>query len=62
MVKIIAHRINKVNQLKDISKHFGIEADARDYKNHIVLSHDPYRSGEKLRSFIKKQKNNFFKH
>ena len=60
MVKIIAHRINKVNQLKDISKHFGIETDARDYKNHIVLSHDPYRSGEKLKSFIKKTKKTIF--
>ena len=58
MVKIIAHRINKVNQLKDISKHFGFETDARDYKSYCIKSRS-YRSGEK-RSFIKKQKKQFF--
>ena len=60
MVKIIAHRINKINQLKDVSKHFGIEADVRDFKNKIILSHDPHKSGEELKHFIKQTKKTIF--
>ena len=60
MVKIIAHRINKIDQLKSVSNYFGIEADVRDYNNKIVLSHDPFKSGEEFKLFIKRTDKTIF--
>lgn len=40
MLKII-HRVNKIAQLKQIPKEFGVEIDVRGYGNRILLNHDP---------------------
>ena len=50
-MEIIKHRVNK---LKDIESHLGIEIDIRDYKNELVLAHDhPDDQCVKLDNFLK---------
>ena len=53
MIEFIAHRINTLNELKQIPNQYGVEIDLRDFKNKIVLSHDPYIGGEDFESFLK---------
>jgi len=37
-----SHRINSLDQLKHVDKNHGVEIDLRDYKSHLILSHDPF--------------------
>ena len=53
MIEFIAHRINTLNELKQIPNQYGVEIDLKDFKNKIVLSHDPYIDGEDFESFLK---------
>ena len=38
-----SHRINSLDQLKNVDKSFGVEIDIRDYKSNLVLSHEPFQ-------------------
>lgn len=51
---IIQHRVNKISKLKKIPKKFGVEIDLRSYNKELILSHDPYKKGEKFSEWIKK--------
>ncbi|HNQ67654.1 MAG TPA: hypothetical protein PKN32_04700 [Bacteroidales bacterium] len=51
-MKIINHRVNTVSDLKNIVVANGVEVDIRDYKNHLVLSHDPFIGGELFEEFL----------
>ena len=53
MVKIIAHRINKIKDYKNLNDFYGIETDIRDHNQKIILSHDPFQNGEDFFKFIK---------
>lgn len=47
------HRINTIEQLKEIPTHYGIEIDLRDNLNgEIHLSHDPFQEGELFSDFL----------
>ena len=52
-MEIIIHRINNLSKLKYISKNYGVEIDVRDFKNDLILNHDPFKNGEKLERFFK---------
>ena len=52
MPLFIIHRINTVKKLKQLPLNNGIEVDVRDYKNKIILSHDPFNNGDSLKKFI----------
>lgn len=52
-MEFIAHRINTVEELKKLPKHFGLEIDLRDYGTRLVLEHDPFKVGEDLEPFLK---------
>ena len=52
-MEIIIHRVNSVKRLKKIDKKFGIEIDLRSKNNRIILSHDPYKSGDKFEDYLK---------
>jgi hypothetical protein len=41
-MKIIAHRINSILQLKSVPKNFGIELDVRYHEDELILHHDPF--------------------
>ena len=47
------HRINKISDLNDVNKKYGIEIDLRDKDNDIILCHDPFEDGEKFEDFLK---------
>lgn len=49
----ISHRINTIEELKQIPSEYGIEIDIRDEKNDLILVHDPFKTGEKLDDFFK---------
>jgi uridine kinase len=38
----IAHRINTINELKQVPLYYGVEIDLRDYNDELILQHDPY--------------------
>lgn len=40
-MQIIIHRINKINNLKEIPQKYGVEIDVRGYGDKILLNHDP---------------------
>ena len=52
-MKFIAHRINTIKELLNIPTKYGVEVDLRDYKNKIILQHDPFKKGEDFENFIK---------
>jgi hypothetical protein len=45
-MKIICHRINKIEDLKKIPKKFGVEVDVRSYGEKLLLSHEPINNHE----------------
>mgnify|MGYP001182849684 FL=1 len=51
-MEIILHRINKIKELKTANPRFGIEIDIRTYGNDIILSHDPFKKGDKLKDYL----------
>jgi hypothetical protein len=40
--QIIAHRINKIAELKNIPRNYGVEIDLRDHNDQIIITHDPF--------------------
>ena len=52
-MKLVIHRINSIKKLKKIPKVYGVEIDIRSYKKKLVLSHDPYKSGDDLKKYLK---------
>ena len=53
------HRINTIKQLKKIPKFYAIEIDLRDYKNEIILHHDPFKQGDAFSKFLKNYDHKF---
>ena len=50
---IIKHRINRINQIKNTSKDYGVEIDLRSDLKTIYLHHEPYKKGAKFTQWIK---------
>ena len=49
----VSHRINTIKKLNKTPKFYGVEIDLRDYKKKIILSHDPFKSGDSFYEFLK---------
>ena len=56
---LVSHRINTIKKLKKTTKCYGVEIDLRDYKKKIILSHDPFKSGELFSNFLKNYDHKF---
>ena len=41
-MEIIAHRINTIDQLKNLNFNFGVEVDIRSNDKNLVICHDPF--------------------
>lgn len=52
MTLYIAHRINTVEQLRQVPVEFGIEVDLRDRGERLILQHDPFTDGEDFEDFL----------
>lgn len=53
MTHFIAHRINTVEELKQLPKEFGVELDLRDSGDQLILQHDPFKEGELFEEYLK---------
>lgn len=51
-MKIINHRINKIDELNLVPDKNGVEIDIRDYCNQLVLAHDPFCGGDLFEKYI----------
>ena len=53
-MKFIAHRINTISELQELSPEFGVEIDLRDHSDgHIHIAHDPFMAGEDFEDYLK---------
>ena len=52
-MEYIAHRINAIEELKQIPKEYGVELDLRDYGERLILQHDPFKDGEDFEEYLK---------
>jgi hypothetical protein len=48
----IAHRINQLENLRQLPTTFGAEIDLRDRGERLILQHDPFRDGEDCEPFF----------
>ena len=55
-MEIILHRINKIKDLKTVNPLFGVEIDIRTYGKDLILSHDPFKKGDKLKDYLSEYK------
>ncbi len=44
-MEFIAHRINTIDELKNVPVSFGVELDLRAYGKRLILNHDPFLGG-----------------
>jgi hypothetical protein len=58
--EFICHRVNTIDELKNIDTLFGVEIDLRDdhKSGNIILVHDPFIDGEYFEDYLKVYKNN----
>jgi len=52
-MEYIAHRVNTIDELKEIPKEYGVELDLRDFAERLVLQHDPFKDGEDFEEYLK---------
>ena len=57
MILPIAHRINTIEESNSLPSCIGIEFDVHAYGNELVVAHDPYVKGVKLKKFLEHYKN-----
>ena len=57
MVTPIAHRINTIEDSDCIPSSIGIEFDVHAFGSELIVNHDPFCNGTKLRKFLKHNKN-----
>ena len=52
-MNIIAHRINKIEQLKALPNKYGAEVDILSKGGQLIIHHDPFSDGEDFEEWIK---------
>jgi len=58
-MKIICHRVNTVENLKEVDKKYGAEVDIRSEGNKLIIHHDPFSGGEDFEIWIKEFDHSF---
>ena len=51
-MEIIIHRVNTINELRDIPINYGTEIDIRSYGSNLILNHEPFQFGEDFEDYI----------
>jgi hypothetical protein len=51
-MELIAHRLNKIKELRKLPKKYGVEIDLRSNGSKIVLNHDPHKSGDIFENYL----------
>ena len=52
IMEIIAHKINSIKSLRKLPSKYGSEVDLRTFGSRIVLSHDPYKKGDRFEDYL----------
>lgn len=52
-MEYIAHRINTIEELKQVPAEYGVELDLRDFGERLILQHDPFKDGENFEEYLK---------
>lgn len=52
-MKLISHRINTVEELKNTDIKYGVEVDIRSSNKELIIHHDPFMKGENFCDWIK---------
>ena len=55
-MEFIAHRINTIEDLKQVPVKYGVELDLRDFGERLILQHDPFKNGEDFEEYLKHYK------
>ena len=55
-MEIIIHRVNTLNELKDIHPRYGVEIDIRSHASDLVLNHEPFSRGDRLIDYLDEYK------
>lgn len=55
-IQYIAHRRNRLDELKETPVEFGVEIDIRDRAERLVLEHDPFVDGEDMEPYLSQYK------
>lgn len=55
-MEFIAHRINTIDELKQIPTEYGVELDLRDFGDRLILQHDPFKDGEDFEEYLRHYK------
>ena len=53
-LELIIHRVNTINELRDIPKEYGTEIDIRACGSNLILNHEPFQSGELFGDYLDK--------
>jgi hypothetical protein len=53
------HRVNKIETLKKIGPHFGVEVDIRAKGPQLIMNHDPHVDGDDFREYMKAYRHRF---
>jgi hypothetical protein len=51
-MKIISHRRNTIDQLRETPTHLGVEVDIRSFGDRLVIHHDPFVDGGDFEAWI----------
>tara|TARA_Y100000590_G_scaffold470159_1_gene662401 strand:- start:4665 stop:5264 length:600 start_codon:yes stop_codon:yes gene_type:complete len=51
-MELIAHRINKIKDLKNLPRKYGTEIDLRAKGSKIILNHNPFSSGDNFEDYL----------
>jgi hypothetical protein len=52
MPRMIAHRRNTIELLRNTPTHYGVEVDIRSDKDQLIIHHDPYVAGESFEHWL----------
>lgn len=51
-MEIVIHRINTIEGLRSIPKHYGCEIDVRTNGSQLILNHEPFHSGDRFEDYL----------
>jgi len=51
--EFIAHRINTIEELKQLPQEYGVELDIRDKGEDLIIVHNPFSNGENFEEYLK---------
>lgn len=51
-MQVIAHRVNKISDLKTLPEEFGVEIDVRGWGPDLILNHEPLETGDRLENYL----------